>query len=137
MFEAILDAIISVLRLNFPAHKIYDEKIQQGFSKPAFFVRILPVANEFTGRYRREKSLIIDITYFGGDDSNLENYKMADDLGDLFQLVRTTQGVFMPRKHRYQIVDGDLHFMFDIDVVEILKEKEGPVIKEINFNKEV
>lgn len=46
MIVDIQHSIIKQLKTNFPDHKVYGEKVEQGLVRPCFFVDILPITFE-------------------------------------------------------------------------------------------
>lgn len=114
-------AINTLLETNFPGHKIYADDIKEGFSRPCFFVELLPISrdNEGNGLYSRRVSVIIN--YFSRDKTSLENIKMQDQLEEIFgQTLTVGDRVVTINNIEGYINDGILQFSFNIDYVDSL-----------------
>lgn len=139
-------AINSVMRDNFPDHKLYADDIREGFKRPCFFIELLPVArdNEGGGFYSRRVSVVIN--YFSKKGTDLENIKMQDRLEQIFsQALKIKDRVITINSTNGYITDSVLHFSFNIDYLDSIDKTEqygyDPYAElmqelEINFTKE-
>lgn len=137
MYESFKKSIMRELKKEFNDCTIYGEGVEQGFKRPSFFVSVIPVTNEFTNKNRRERGTMLDIIYFSKKDTHTENLKMMDELCDMFRTLEVEGRTFICKKQRFNIVDGLLHYMFDIDLIEFERAEHGEIANEININKEV
>lgn len=137
MYESFKKAIMRELKSEFNNHTIYGEGIEQGFKRPSFFVAVIPVTNEFTNKNRRERGTMFDIVYFSKRETNEENLKMMDTLCNMFSTINVGERTFICKKQRFTIVDGLLHYMFDIDLIEFDNTEQCEIAREININKGV
>jgi len=112
--------IITALKQQFPAMKIYGEEIKQGFTEPCFFVKLLSGDHnrEVDRRYLRAHSF--DIHYFGA--SNQDMYDVAESLYATLEYINVTGSLFRGKKMRHEIINGALHFFVDFDF-HVIKSK--------------
>lgn len=109
------DAIFTRLEANFPTMKLYGDEVKKGFVRPSFYVETIPVINSMYNTDSNEKVIMIKIHYFSEDETNIENYNMADELAKVF---RSHLPVLNLNLHilnvRTNIQDMVLYFTFDL-----------------------
>lgn len=115
MIVSIRDSVISELREQFPEHKIYDEKVLQGLKKPCFFVDLIPVAIEDVTPNLKEYSLFIDVQYMSKGETKHENLIMTENFTKMFNTISFDNLSVNTTDKRFEIVDGILHCIFDLD----------------------
>lgn len=121
----IKQAINDLMRPNFPGHGFYSLEIQEGFTRPCFFIELLPVVrdNEGGGLYSRRVSIAIN--YFSEDKTDLENLKMQWELEKLFgQALVIGDRVIPIDSTQSYVTDGVLHFSYNLDYVDSIDETE-------------
>lgn len=131
--------IMKLLKANYPDHKIYGEKIEQGLVRPCFFVDMLPIDFEKLNTEMQKHLITVDIQYMSLEDSKEKNLEMASQLPQLFPFVSFESGKRIQCTNgQFEIVDGILHYLFDLDFIVRINVDEGlPMIGEINLNREV
>lgn len=118
---------LSTFRTGVP---VYDERIEQGFKEPCFFVLIIDGAQnrEFNRRYMRTDSF--DIHYFP-DPNNPEKRReceaVADRLYEELEYIQWEGSLYRAVGMKHQIVDDVLHFFLDVNVH--LMRPKGPETK--------
>jgi hypothetical protein len=140
MMVKIRDAIITMLKTKFPTHKVYGEKVVQGLVRPCFFVDLLPVDFIQETPNKQDRSIIVDVQYMSLEDTKLKNLEMAESLGTLFPVITLPDGLSVrPTNGRYEIIDGILHFLFDLDFLVFgnIEDPEVELIGDVNLNREV
>ncbi|MCM3599391.1 hypothetical protein M3175_01505 [Robertmurraya korlensis] len=134
----IKDSIVKVLSDTFTDHQVYDEKKTQGLKRPCFFVDIIPVAFEKPTPNQQERSIIVDVQYMSLEETKEENLVMSEELGQMFSVISFDTYKIKPSEERYEIVDGILHYLFDLDfTVYGTQEDSTPMIGQVNLTKEV
>ncbi|MDD4715881.1 MAG: hypothetical protein PHT34_04995 [Oscillospiraceae bacterium] len=108
--------IIKTLRKAFDNLPVYAERVEQGFSRPSFFVFLKTAGGKRELGQRRRKSAEFDIQYFpaAGEKQNEDMYAMGDELLELFEEVETDSGVLRPAEAMYEIEDDVLHVSFSV-----------------------
>ncbi|MGO4952026.1 phage tail terminator family protein [Paenibacillus sp. DRB1-1] len=105
--------------------KVYDERIEQGFSEPCFFVLLIDGSQnrEFNRRYMRTDSF--DVHYFPSDtpEKRRECEAVADRLYEEMEYIHWEGTMYRAVGMKHQIVDDVLHFFLDINV-HLMKPKE-------------
>lgn len=66
-------------------YKIYNNDVTEGFEKPCFFIRLLPILCNKISTTVTQQTVTVEITYFQNKRSELDNLKVAQDLQQLFQ----------------------------------------------------
>ncbi len=118
-------AINTVMRDNFPDHKLYAPDEDEGFTRPCFFIELLPITrdNEGGGIYSRRVSVVI--SYFSKNKTDLENIKMQDELEEIFaQALKINDRVITIDNTSGYVTDSVLHFSFNIDYLDSIDETE-------------
>jgi hypothetical protein len=86
--------------------KIYGNEVREGFSRPCFFVNLLPVKSDTLKRLTSENSLMVEIVYFSTNRTDLENLHMYDTLkGILTPILPIGTRKFLTRNLRSEIID--------------------------------
>ncbi len=104
--------IIATLHKSYPDMRVYGERVEQGFSPPAFFASLKSAGGRREVGRRRRRSAEFDIQFFPavGTKRNEALYTVGDKLLELFELVETADGALRPDEVRYEIEDDVLHF---------------------------
>lgn len=135
---SIRNSVMSVLKANFPDHKIYGEKVTQGLKRPCFFVDLIPIDILKRTPEVQEHSLITDIQYMSLEDTKEKNLEMVDKLGQLFSFVEFNGFRVSVSNERFEIIDGILHYLFDLDFTLYgTRDDNLPMIGDVNIKKEV
>lgn len=122
-FKDIKDAITLKLSQEFSQIKIHDEKIQQGFKPPAFFIQLIPINTTRAGRVTKNPTIIVDVHYFPKEECNDEIYDMAESLEKSFKFsIRVKDRLLHIQKIEYEIVDFVLHFQISLDYLVSIRE---------------
>lgn len=66
-------------------YKIYNNDVTEGFEKPCFFIRLLPILCNKISTTITQQTVTVEITYFQNKRSELDNLKVAQELQQLFQ----------------------------------------------------
>lgn len=124
--EEIKNAITVRLGTKVTDIAIYDEKVQQGFEEPAFFV--LPVTGgQSRGLNRRRvRTTLFDIHYFPPLDVARREAceRMAVQLYEWLEYVEDIEGnKYRGLDIRHEVVDEVLHFFVSFRV-HLMKEKQ-------------
>lgn len=124
MINSVKGAIATKLLSLYPAAKIYDEDIPQGFKTPCFKVSL--INQDYSKRTaNRYKSLLsFDISYFSSKGkAEIKNDCQSVQVA-LFRAFDVF-GAFRAQNKQVTIVDNVLHFTFDVSYSEI---KEEPLV---------
>jgi hypothetical protein len=118
-------SVSDVLKAKARAVTIVPTEELSGFSKPAFFVQLMPIGDTAFIDYE-EKILSINIHYFSSEKTDIANLKMLDQLNRFFfNTLKIGDRVITLNSKRHQITDNVLQFKFelefsnDVDVVEV------------------
>jgi len=118
-------SVADVLKAKVSSTKVLPTEELSGFSKPAFFVQIVPISDSAFIDYE-EKLLTINIHYFSAEKTDTANLIMLDQLNKVFfNTVKIGDRVITLKSKRHVIADNVLQFKFelefsnDVDVVEI------------------
>ncbi|AFM40332.1 hypothetical protein Desaci_1306 [Desulfosporosinus acidiphilus SJ4] len=86
--------------------KIYGNEVKEGFSRPCFFVNLVPVKSEILKKDTRENSLMVEMVYFSESKTDLENLQMYDTLQGLLTpiLVIGTRNLLV-QNFRAEVID--------------------------------
>lgn len=103
------DAVVSTIATTFPTMEVYDERMEQGFNEPCFFVLMFPVAHTKQRDRRYIRSHSFDIHYFH-DDNYTACHDMAEQLYSLMELITMDGKLIRGEAMTHEIVDGVLHF---------------------------
>jgi len=119
-YNAVRDAIMTKLNGHYPGTNIYGEEIQQGFSRPAFFVQLLPEAGSVINAAHREKNLLVDICYFSSEAFPFRDmWEVAADLDILVGSgVPVDDRVLNIIDPHPEIVDDVLHYQFKLMFID-------------------
>jgi len=89
---------------------IYGNEIKEGFSRPCFFVNLIPVISDTFKSDTSENVLMVEIVYFSANKTDLENLKMYDTLkGILTPVLSIGTRKLLVRKFRAQVIDETDH----------------------------
>lgn len=117
--------------------KVIANDIRSGFDKPAFFVQIMPIANDSYGDYQ-ERIITVNIHYFSDDKTDLDNLKMDDKLNTLFvTTLKVDDNVLVLYEKRSELDDNILQFKFDLRFTECTPIPIDEVIEEYDDMKDL
>jgi len=118
-------AVSDVLKAKASSVRVTPTEELSGFSKPAFFVQLIPVGDTAFIDYE-EKLLTINVHYFSAEKTDTANLIMLDQLNKVFfNTVKIGDRVITLKSKRHVIADNVLQFKFelefsnDVDVVEV------------------
>jgi hypothetical protein len=139
MIVDIQHSIIKQLKTNFPDHKVYGEKVEQGLVRPCFFVDILPITFEKINPEMQSQLVTVDIQYMSQEDTKAKNLEMASQLPQIFSYIELPDGKKIRiTNEQFETIDGILHYLFDLDFIVKMNVDEGlPMIGQLNLNEEV
>lgn len=130
-------AIVDILKIKFPSVNIVPEDVEEGFNKPAFFIKI-DFVNRNTKLYVLERNFTARIHYFKSikDGSSLDLLYVQDDLESVFNLnFQVKDRVITIDDTRGQTVDKVLEFEFDFKLTESNGiNDEGELMEELDLN---
>lgn len=90
--------------------KTYGNEVKEGFSRPCFFVNLIPVTSDTFKKDTSENSLMIEIVYFSANKTDLENLQMYDTLkGILTPTLHVGTRNLLVKNFRAQVVDETDH----------------------------
>lgn len=136
MYDNIIKDISTALYNAFgKEYKYYPETIEQGFKEPGFF--ILPLSSEgsvgLASRFNYKASF--DIHYYPSKSKKyLDCRKVESKLYECLKFFNTQEGLVRALNMRSTIVDGVLHFMFDIKASFISVETNMESMSEVTIN---
>ncbi|WP_333861744.1 phage tail terminator family protein [Clostridium sp.] len=138
-YNDIRDAFTLKLSEKYPGINIYDEKIQQGFESPAFFVQLIPGSSTRESKNVKSRFLLVDIQYFPKEvNSTEEVLNMTDDLEDMFKshIAIKDRNIKLDNAQSQIINDGIgtiLHFQVPINYYELIEKdiENSNVMKDI------
>lgn len=110
----ITDGIINKLDEYFPEYDISDEKTEQGFTEPCFFVQRLPDRRTDEVGHSYKNTSDYDIHYFldpDTEDLNQKYEKMGKNLYQILKYITLKNGrMIRGIQMWYEIQDSVLHF---------------------------
>ena len=122
--KAINDALVPV------GLKIYANEIKESFSRPCFFVNLLPVTSDTLKSHTSENSFMVEIVYFSANKTDLENLLMYDTLkGILTPILAIGTRKLLVRKFRAQVIDEVDHIYsvkFDLNFYDEIVDNTPP-----------
>ena len=143
-FEEILGSIVTRLRDTIPGIKVQSQNIEEGFSRPSFFVELDNIKiNDFMKKLQ-ERKMTVRIVYFPTDKkkNQLELLRMMDSLNVCFvennkidigdYTTTEVSGVDIEK------TDDVLHYDFEINLSEYYtREITAEIMQELNILQEV
>ncbi len=84
LITEIYKAVNQLLKNKYPKIKIYGHEVTEGFSRPSFFVSLIPVTRSNDSVNFKSKAYTIIITYFQGKADEIDNLQKADEIIELF-----------------------------------------------------
>ena len=79
----IKDAVEAKLKTKY-GYKTYGHEVVKGYSKPSFFVNLLPKTMSNEGRNFKKYGYTVMLTYFQDKTSEIDNLQKVDELKELF-----------------------------------------------------
>ncbi|WP_407312050.1 DUF6838 family protein [Desulfosporosinus sp. SB140] len=90
--------------------KIYGNEVKEGFSRPCFFVNLVPLKSEIFKKDTRENSLMVEMVYFSANKTDLENLQMYDILqGLLTPILVIGSRNLLVQNFRAEVIDETDH----------------------------
>ncbi|MBM7868873.1 hypothetical protein JOC70_000342 [Clostridium pascui] len=124
--------INKVLNDNLPNIPIYNEKIEQGFAKPCFFIEVLNSEQYKELNRRYKKSISFNIQYFSDKaEINSDFNDIADKLYQVLEYVNIYNKLFRANKMTHKVVEGVLHFMLQFNYHVIKTSEEEPKMNKL------
>ena len=90
--EDIYNSVTALLKSKYPTFTTHNHETKEGFSKPSFFVSIIPITNSNDSINFKSKAFTIVITYFQSKVDKIENMQKADEIIELFGYFITVNG---------------------------------------------
>lgn len=134
MVNDIIDGIVIKIDSIFDDAIIYTEEVEQDFSEPCFFVRLLKASQKqvLNNRYYLQHSF--DVHYFPGTaDKNTEVYDAASKLSSLEYII-SDDNLIRGTKMNYQVIDGVLHYFIDYNYYAYLSKEEVEKMQSISVH---
>jgi hypothetical protein len=127
--EDVKNGILKYLSTFQTGVPVYDERIEQGFKEPCFFVLLINGAQdrELGRRYRRVANF--DIHYFPDPDNpekRRECETVANRLYEEMEYIQWDGNVYRAIGLNHRIVDDVLHFFLDVNV-HLMRPKDEEV----------
>ena len=138
MIEEKLNAIRKLLHENYPDLTIYVDDITQGFKRPSFYVNSPRSPVEQTASNLFEEDTTFQVMYFAeknasGNVSKLELYKKRDAIMNTL-IAPDKLGAYKISKVNSEIVNGEIHFDFNIISHSSREEEQYPDITGIEID---
>lgn len=131
-------AISQTLKSSFPTVEVFSPDVQEGFKRPSFFIKLLPITREKEGKYHYFRKVTVIIQYFSKNETEAENLKMQDQLEEVFgQVLKVNDRTITIDEIESEIIDKVLHFQFDISYVNSLEEEKIYGYEEVDLMKEL
>ncbi|WP_125153101.1 phage tail terminator family protein [Clostridium rectalis] len=117
---------------EFPNITIYNEKIEQDFEEPCFFIKVLSSAQDKELDIRYKKNILFDIHYFSDkEDINSDCLDMADRLYDVLEYVQVNDNLYRSTDMTHEVIDGVLHFMLRFNYYVLKQIEEAPKMNKL------
>ncbi|MGE4274107.1 MAG: DUF6838 family protein [Desulfitobacterium sp.] len=134
MISSVKGAIAVKLLELYPAHKIYDENIPQGFKTPCFIVSLIDQDYSKRNANRFKSLLSFDVAYHSNKGTSEIKRDCQTTQVALFRAFDAF-GTFRAQNKQATIVDNVLHFTFDVPYSELKEEPFVPMqTQETNTN---
>lgn len=138
MINEIIQGVSIKLNATFEGkYKTYQNDVEQGFTKPCFFISILKpdISPLLKNRYMSRNPL--DIHYFPTNGrNNAEMYDMAGDLMECLEFITLPNGdVLHGTSMNYEVVDGVLHFFVNYNLT-LRRPSDDPTMEELEVGVE-
>jgi hypothetical protein len=85
----IYSSVNALLNSKYPTYKRYGHEVTEGFSKPSFFVDLIPKIGSNEGINYKSYAYTIMITYFQSKVDEIDNLTKADEIKELFGYMMT------------------------------------------------
>ncbi len=130
-----------LLRQAYPKYKVYGNEVKECFSKPSFFVSVMPVANSNESVNFKFYSYSIIITYFQAKADEIDSLNKVAEIEKLFgyqmpvkdRLINVTDcGYDFAGEHKNILqITVDIEFYDDID-----KKDNSKIADKLYLNQE-
>lgn len=129
------EAINGLLDRAFPKCRVYAGEVTEGFERPSFFTQILPLGVDYDTKNYKTDRLLVVITYFNENGTELENIEMHDGLADAFRMtLAVNRRHFLLTNTRSERADGALQFSFNLNFKSQLNHaEEYELMKELEL----
>lgn len=134
MLSEIIKGISITLSSTF-GFEIFQNRVEQGFETPCFFISVLkPEVSPLLGQ-RSMRRNPLDIQYFPSDPSKYdEMYLVADRLMESLEFIQLPEGDLLHGTHiSYEVVDGVLHFFVNYNL-SMRKPTENTYMETLETN---
>lgn len=121
-YNNIRDAVIAKVKALYQAAGIYGEEIQQGYTRPAFYIQLLPEAGLALSGSNRQKQLLVNVHYFSAAQANIRErdmWNVADELDYTFgnYLLVGDRSLYI-KSTEPDIEDGVLQYKLNLSWVD-------------------
>ncbi|MFB6364249.1 DUF6838 family protein [Paenibacillus elgii] len=130
--EEILNGITKRLSDLFPAMNFYTERIEQGFTEPAFFVLQIGSSQQRGINRRYIRSAMFDIHFYPDRDSTelkRECERVRDQLYENMEYIKWDGTTYRGTGMRAEIIDDVLHFFMTFEVHMMRPKVAGPTMQ--------
>ncbi|MEF9952201.1 MAG: hypothetical protein RR782_02655 [Clostridium sp.] len=119
--DNVINALSVALDSVFPNVDIYTKSVEQGFSEPCFFIKVLKsdLEQELGRRYR--KDIKVDIHYFS-DKGERDCYEVLEKLYVCLGTINLAERSLKAKKVSGEVIDGILHFFISFPHL-VIEEK--------------
>ena len=111
---------------------IYNERIEQGFEEPCFFIKVLSSGQNKELNIRYKKSISFDIHYFSDqEDINSDCLNMSDKLYEVLEYIKINKNLYRSTNMTHEVIDGVLHFMLQFNYHVIKEIQKAPKMQKL------
>ncbi len=115
-------AIAAKIKELYPAAKVYDEDVPQGFEEGSFFINVIDSSYSKALNSKFNASVTYNVDYFPADSLNSKNecYKISVNILRAFDLLNG----FRIQDKASSVTDDVLHIQFTVKYREIIFKAE-------------
>ncbi|WP_432408557.1 phage tail terminator family protein [Wukongibacter sp. M2B1] len=123
-YSDIVTAINTKIELKFPNIEIQSTDVEEGFSRPSFFIPLNNIKTSDFMNFARDRTITVRIYYFPTDrySNQIEILEMQDSLEEAFiddnEIQVNEDFIIGIYESEIEIVDGVLQFEFEIFISE-------------------
>ncbi|SNT18747.1 hypothetical protein SAMN05446037_104923 [Anaerovirgula multivorans] len=134
----IQNAIYNKIKNHFPTYDIYTGEMPQEFTKPAFFIHILPIATTIESQYHRKRRVNVEIRYFSQHETHLENLEMVDQFNEIIDSVFIVEDrKLMIDETKTNIENNILSLTFDVEFTDSIEETKAYNYQDYDYMEEL